>query len=98
MSSAILWINIVSIILAVIGIIILLCRQYNSSSNKNNFGDPPGRQREITQKELGLDRGWGSFRCNDTISSNSSESNCKLYGHRGTTASALSYAVEFAPS
>jgi hypothetical protein len=95
--SAILCINIISIILAVIGIIIIICRQCNSTNNKNNFGDPPGRQRQITQQELGLDRGWGSFWCNDSITSNNSEPNCYLNGHRGTTASALSYGVEFSP-
>jgi len=97
--SAILCINIISIILAVIGIIIILCRQCNSTTttNKNTFGDPPGRQRAITQQELGLDRGWGSFRCNDSISSNNSEPNCNLNGHRGTSASALAYGVEFSP-
>ena len=98
--NAIACINIVSIILAIIGIIIVLCQnvKQNSTNSKNCFyGDPPGMNRSKTTEELKTDS-WASFKCNDTISTKDSDPDCKLDGHRGSTASALLRSIEFDPN
>ena len=96
--NAVICINIISIILAIIGIIIVLWQNVKQNSTKNNFyGDPPGMNRSKTVEELKTDS-WSSFKCNDTISTKDSDPDCKLYGHRGTSPSALLNSIEFDPN
>ena len=95
-------INIISIIFAIIGIILVVAKYYSSGNggssngngrNKNYFyGGPPGRQRFLKKEEFPLDRGWESFKCSND------EPNCNLNGHRGNTASALLRNIEFDPN
>ena len=105
-SPPIIIINIVSIILAIIGIIIVLCQNAKQSQNcgsnncgsKNTFyGDAPYNYRSMTTDEMKTDS-WSSFKCNDTISTDLSNSDCQLTGHRGSTPSALLNYVEFDPN
>jgi len=85
-------INILSIILAIIGIILILGFYYKTNNKNNFYGGPPGRQRFLKKEEFPLDRGWETFKCSND------EPNCKLNGHRGSTASALLNYIEFDPN
>jgi hypothetical protein len=107
-SVSVITINIISIILAIIGIIIILCQNNKNSQNCNNFsncdckknafyGDAPHHYRHMTKDELTTDS-WSSFKCNDTISDESSSPDCQLNGHRASTPSALLNYVEFDPN
>ena len=60
--SSIICINVISIILAIIGILLIMSYSYKNNNNKSTFyGGPNGMHRALTESELGPDRGWATF-------------------------------------
>ena len=99
MKNSIIIINIISIILAIFGIIIILYQNNNGgaffSKRDHFYGPPPGRQRAISLKDLGNDRGWATFMCTHKTYD---ELSCDtLNGHRGVSPDAMSKYVEYSP-
>ena len=79
------------------------------NGGKNTFyGLPPGRHRAVGVNDLGNDLGWATFSNNNIAQLNNDcswcgpldglNNYCNLFGHQGTTPSAMVNYVEFSPN
>jgi len=101
----------VIIIIAII-ILVVVCKNRNAkkvSNNKNTFyGLPPGKHRAVGVDDLGNNLGWATFDNNNIAQLNNECSwcgpldglynYCNLFGHQGTTPSAMINYIEFSPN
>lgn len=104
-------INIIIVVISIIALLcIIFCQKnnFNQKNNKNTFyGLPPGKNRAVSVNDLGNNLGWATFSNNSIAQLNGECSSCgpldglnnycNLFGHQGTTPSAMTNYIEFSP-
>lgn len=96
------------LIIFIIGLLIFINNQ-KKNINKNNFyGLPPGKHRAVGVNDLGNNLGWATFANNNIAQLNNDcgwcgplnglNNYCNLFGHQGTTPSAMINYIEFSPN
>ena len=96
------------LIIFIIGIVIFINCQSNCGNKNTFYGLPPGRHRAVGVNDLGNDLGWATFSNNNMAQLNNDcswcgpldglNNYCNLFGHQGTTPSAMINYIEFSPN